>query len=191
MKLKIKFSFLTTAYLLLSFLTWLTKGLKFFQKRKLALGSFMLAISSTTVIAQESENEFSIKSKGIDVKQSLQTNKDTIITSCYETIYVPNEEIMPEFPDGDKALYDFLDKNKIYPDSAKKHGIVGTVTVHVTIDKTGKIINPIILKGIGYSCDEEALRLIKLLPDFKPGKKRNKPANIDMVIPIKFNPKDK
>ena len=95
-------------------------------------------------------------------------------------------EQMPEYPGGTDALLKFIDANIKYPAEAKQKGIEGKVLVQFIIDEKGNVVDLKVLKGIGYGCDEEALRVIKLLPGWIPGKQGGKPVKVKMVIPFSF-----
>ena len=69
----------------------------------------------------------------------------------------------PEYPGGTKAMQKFLAKEKKYPNEAKAHKIEGTVHLRYTINHRGKVIKTKVISGLGYGCDEEAERIVKLL----------------------------
>ena len=95
-------------------------------------------------------------------------------------------ENMPEFPGGDEALLSFIAQNIRYPKTAQRLGIEGRVTLSYVIDKDGSITNIEIIKGIGAGCDEEAIRVLKLLPNYSPGKQRGVPVKVKMRLPVHF-----
>lgn len=96
-------------------------------------------------------------------------------------------EEMPSFPGGDEALFQFLGKNIDYPQMAVDAGITGKVYVTFIVNKKGEIEDIKLLKGIGGGCDEEALRVIKSMPLWKPGLQRGKAVNVIFNIPIQFS----
>lgn len=100
-------------------------------------------------------------------------------------IFVVVEE-MPQFPGGDQALLTFLYDKLRYPALALGNRIEGIVVVQFIIDEKGKITNPKILRGIGGGCEEEALRVIGLMPDWKPGRQRGLPVRVRYNLPIRF-----
>jgi TonB family protein len=93
---------------------------------------------------------------------------------------------MPEYPGGTNALLKYIQSKVKYPANAKQNGVEGKVMVQFIVDEKGNVVNPKIIKGIGYGCDEEALRVIKLLPGWIPGKQGGKPVKVKMVIPFSF-----
>ncbi len=95
-------------------------------------------------------------------------------------------EEMPEFPGGTDSMAKFIHAHLEYPDSAQMHGIQGKVMVEFVIDEEGRLINPKIVKGMGWGCDEEVLRVVRLMPRWKPGKQKGRPVKVRFVLPIKF-----
>lgn len=95
-------------------------------------------------------------------------------------------EDMPSFPGGKKALYAYLGDNIKYPDVAKKEGIQGTVYVTYVIEKDGSISHAKVLRGVHESLDKEAVRVIKTMPKWEPGKQRGKAVRVQYTLPIKY-----
>ncbi len=95
-------------------------------------------------------------------------------------------EKMPEFPGNETGLRKFISDAIQYPEIAKENGISGKVYVTLVIDKTGKVKNPVIARGVDPSLDKEALRVVSSLPDWKPGLQRGKPVNVNYTIPVEF-----
>jgi TonB family protein len=83
-------------------------------------------------------------------------------------------------------LIKFVAKNARYPKEAKDSGIEGIVYVRIVISKEGKVIEPKVLRSLHPLLDNEALRVVQLLPDWKPGTNDGKPVNVWFIIPIKF-----
>ncbi|HCS22043.1 MAG TPA: hypothetical protein DIW47_16055 [Bacteroidetes bacterium] len=100
-------------------------------------------------------------------------------------IFVVVEE-MPEFPGGTDSMTKFIWSNLNYPDSAVRHNIQGKVAVQFVIDEEGRVTDPKIVKGLGWGCDEEVLRIVKLMPNWTPGKQKGKPVKVRFVLPIRF-----
>lgn len=95
-------------------------------------------------------------------------------------------ESMPEFPGGEAAMYKFIADIIEYPRLAKETGISGRVFVTFVVEKDGRVTDVQILRGIGGGCDEEAIRVIKAMPKWTPGKQRGKPVRVQFRMPIKF-----
>lgn len=95
-------------------------------------------------------------------------------------------EESPSFPGGDEARIRFLTENIKYPQIARESSIQGTVYVTFVVEKNGNVTDVRILRGIGGGCDEEAVRVIKAMPKWNPGKQRGKPVRVQFNMPIKF-----
>ncbi len=95
-------------------------------------------------------------------------------------------EDMPEFPGGELALRQHIAKNLKYPADAAKNGFQGRVYVSFIVDTAGRVINPQIARSIHPSLDREAIRIVRSLPAWKPGRQRGKPVNVSYTIPIPF-----
>ena len=95
-------------------------------------------------------------------------------------------ERMPEFPGGIKACMDYLQKNMRYPEAAKKAGMQGCVTVRFVVDKEGNIKEPKVLRSVDKEFDAEAIRLVKTMPKWNPGKQRDVPVAVKFTLPVKF-----
>lgn len=100
-------------------------------------------------------------------------------------ILVP--EIAPEFPGGLDALMAYLGRNLNYPARARELEIQGRVYVSFIIEKDGKVSNISLLRGIGGGCDEEALRVVSEMPDWKPGRQNGRPARVAYNLPVRFS----
>jgi periplasmic protein TonB len=95
-------------------------------------------------------------------------------------------ENMPEFPGGDAGLMKYIQKNVKYPPIAKEYNITGKVFVSFIVDKSGSVSDVKIARGVDKSLDAEALRVVKSLPKYKPGKQRGKAVRVMFTIPINF-----
>ena len=102
-----------------------------------------------------------------------------------EEVFTVVEE-NPTFPGGETALYEYLGANIKYPEEAKELGIQGRVFVNFVVEKDGSVSNARVLRGIGGGCDEEALRVVKSMPKWTPGKQRGIPVRVSYNLPIKF-----
>jgi protein TonB len=99
-------------------------------------------------------------------------------------------EQVPEYPGGDEARLIFLRSNIKYPQIARETGIHGTVYVSFVVEKDGALTQIKILRGIGGGCDEEAIRVTKMMPKWKPGKQREREVRVSYQMPIKFTLQD-
>lgn len=101
-------------------------------------------------------------------------------------LYVPGTPGAPNFPGGPEALNKFIADNIKYPKKAKRKGIQGTVYIDFIISRAGKVSEVQVVKGIkdGELLEEEALRVIRTMPDWIPDPKE--PKQVRMTIPVKF-----
>lgn len=102
-----------------------------------------------------------------------------------EKVFTWAEE-MPEFPGGDSELVRFFSQNLNYPEIAKRAGVEGKVILSFVVDKSGKIIDIKVVKSIGAGCDEEAMRILKIMPSWIPGKQNGNPVLTRINIPVVF-----
>ena len=95
-------------------------------------------------------------------------------------------EQMPEYAGGLAALSKFLQKNLRYPNAASNVGVSGKVYVQFVVGQDGAISKVDILKGLGFGCDEEAQRVIKLMPHWSAGKQSGRAVAVKFTLPINF-----
>ncbi|MCX6290934.1 MAG: TonB family protein [Bacteroidetes bacterium] len=95
-------------------------------------------------------------------------------------------EEMPSFPGGEEKMLEYVAKNIKYPSVARENAITGRVYVNFYIDKDGKVQSAKVVRGIGGGCDEEALRVVKSMPTWKPGKQNGRAVNVNYNLPINF-----
>lgn len=96
-------------------------------------------------------------------------------------------ERMPTFPGGEEALMNFLRKNIRYPKYAVEQGISGKVFVRFVVEPDGTVSNIEILRGIGGGCDEEAVRVVKMMPNWIPGEAFGGKVRVTYTLPINFS----
>ncbi|MDD4972532.1 MAG: energy transducer TonB [Paludibacter sp.] len=102
-----------------------------------------------------------------------------------ETIYQVIEQ-MPQFPGGDKELMYIISKRLKYPINASRYGIRGKVILRFVVTRTGSIANPEVVRSLDPYCDKEALRVLKTLPRFIPGKQNGVNVNVYYTLPVEF-----
>lgn len=116
-----------------------------------------------------------------------QTNSETKNNNeqIYDLIAVSEQ---PQFPGGNNAMFDYLKLNIEYPATEKQNGIQGKVFVTFIIDKDGSITSIGLYKGIvgGDGCNKEALRVVKEMPKWLPGKQNGNLVKVRYILPIKF-----
>ncbi len=97
-----------------------------------------------------------------------------------------NPEEMPQFPGGPGAMSMTIVERMQYPEEARNQKIQGRVVVRFIVTAEGKVRNPIVTKGVHPLLDEEAVRVVSALPDFKPGMQAGKPVDAYFTVPITF-----
>jgi len=128
----------------------------------------------------------------IDVEADDQTEVEEYVPPVEDEEEVDEAEIftvvesMPTFPGGMGALMKYLAQNIKYPPLAKESGIQGRVFINFVVEPNGSISNVKVLRGIGGGCDEEAVRVVKSMPKWSPGKQRGKPVRVSYNLPVKF-----
>ncbi len=97
-------------------------------------------------------------------------------------------EVVPSYPGGMEALYQFLQKHIVYPIAAERNNTYGKVLVTFVVERDGQLTEIKVRRGIGDGCDEEAIRVLKLTSPWKPGTQGGKPVRVAYSIPINFGP---
>lgn len=95
-------------------------------------------------------------------------------------------EQMPQFPDGEAALFKFINDNIKYPAVARENGIEGKVFVKFIVEADGSVTNVEVVRDIGGGCGEEAMRVVKKFPKWNPGKQRGRPVRVFFNLPVQF-----
>ena len=133
-------------------------------------------------------------------KIKVRAKIDTIITKnvypiidTFETDTLIIEPIpldfasqMPEFPGGEKELFKFLSDNTNYPEISKSNNSQGKVLIEFVIEKNGEISNVKVLKSVDPYIDAEAIRVVKEMPKWIPGKQLNEKVRVRQRLPLKF-----
>ena len=132
-------------------------------------------------------------------ESTIQSNEDK--GQAVEIKYVPEvveeEEVeeqqifqvveeMPEFPGGMAECLKFLAKNIKYPTIAQENGVQGRVIVQFVVNQDGSIVDPVVVRSVDPYLDKEALRVIKMMPKWKPGKQRGKAVRVKYTVPVTF-----
>ncbi len=128
----------------------------------------------------EIENELEIEDTESDEDEMIEIEEES------DDEFFMVVENMPEFPGGDLGLMKYIQRNVKYPPIAKEYNITGKVYVSFIVDKTGTVTNVKIVRGVDKNLDAEALRVVKSLPKYKPGKQRGKAVRVMFTIPINF-----
>lgn len=95
-------------------------------------------------------------------------------------------EEMPQFPGGPQALFEYLSKNIKYPVVAEENGVQGRVIVTFIVELDGSVTNPKVVKSVDPSLDKEALRVVKSMPYWIPGRQNGSPVRVKYTVPVTF-----
>ena len=131
-----------------------------------------------------------------DIEINADVDQNEVIEE-YVPVEVEEEEVqeqeifqiveeMPAYPGGDQRLMEYVAKNIKYPQIARETGIQGRVFVGFVVEPDGSVSNVKVLRGIGGGCDEEAVRVVKSMPKWKPGKQRGKAVRVSYMLPVNF-----
>ena len=139
------------------------------------------------------ENEAAIGS--VDVTEGVNDLNKTIITEqVIEEPKVVDEQPMsiamveqkPEFPGGEAAMYKWLSDNIVYPSAASEEGVQGRVVVEFVVDRDVSITNVKVVRQRHPALDKEALRVIKAMPKWIPGRNNGQPVKVTYTLPVTF-----
>ena len=132
-------------------------------------------------------------------ESTIQASDDTqaAVEVKYTPVEVEEEEVeeqqifqvveeMPEFPGGMGECMKFLAKNIKYPTVAQENGVQGRVIVQFVVNRDGTIVDPVVMRGVDPYLDKEALRVISMMPKWKPGKQRGKAVRVRYTQPVLF-----
>ncbi|MEO8794122.1 MAG: TonB family protein [Daejeonella sp.] len=112
--------------------------------------------------------------------------KQAEVTEDVNTIFT-SVEVAPEFPGGIKKFYDFLSKNYRYPAMAREQGVQGKVIMQFVVERDGSLTDIKVLRDLGLGTGEEAIRLLKSMPKWKPGIQNGRPVRVAYTLPFALN----
>ena len=95
-------------------------------------------------------------------------------------------EQQPEFPGGAAKMYQYLGKNIKYPSAAQRANVTGKVFLTFVVNTDGSIVSVETMKGNGFGCDEEAIRVVKTMPKWNPGKQSGRAVRVKYTLPVNF-----
>ena len=146
---------------------------------------FVIPVATLAVSVFANTSDMSSMAKAAN---SVSTNNMQTKQSDTKTFVVV--EVMPQFKGGNKAMMEFLMMNMKYPESAIKAKQQGRAVVGFVVGKDGTINDVYIVKSTGYDVlDNEAMRVVKSMPAWEPGKQKGKPVNVKYFVPITFRQK--
>ena len=146
-------------------------------------------------IIEIAENDADIEETTIDASDDIQAAVD--IKGYGAAVEVEEEEVeeeqifqvveeMPEFPGGQAECMKWLGKNMKYPQISQENGVQGRVIVQFVVNSDGSIVDAQVVRGVDPYLDKEALRVIGLMPKWKPGKQRGKAVRVKFTLPVMF-----
>ena len=139
--------------------------------------------------------EDNVETESIEVNTEDDKAEEVVIAAPVEAPVEEEEEevvfvvveSMPEFPGGQQALFKYLSEHIKYPVIAQENGIQGRVICQFVVNKDGSIVDvEVVRSGGDPSLDKEAIRVIKSMPKWKPGKQRGKPVRVKYTVPVSF-----
>ena len=150
--------------------------------------------------APKVEEVLEIMDNDSEVEEStIQASDDTqaAVEVKYTPVEVEEEDVeeqqifqvveeMPEFPGGMGECMKFLGKNIKYPTISQENGVQGRVIVQFVVNRDGSIVDPVVVRGVDPYLDKEALRVISMMPKWKPGKQRGKAVRVKYTVPVMF-----
>lgn len=143
----------------------------------------------TKVIDTRGNETGSVETLGNDVPDfgpvANSAHTEIIGERVDNTIHISVEQ-MPEFPGGLDKLHQFLLRNVKYPPRALDTGTEGRVYLQFTVGRDGNIFDITVVKGLSQECDAEAIRVLRLMPAWKPGKQNGKEVMVRFIYPISF-----
>jgi periplasmic protein TonB len=109
--------------------------------------------------------------------------KEKIVEEVFESFAIQEK---PMFPGGDAALIQYVAEHTKYPVIAQENGIEGTVYIRFVVTRSGEVGQATVMRAVDPLLEEEALRVVKTLPKWTPGKNNGNPVNVWFIIPVKF-----
>lgn len=168
------------------------------KRISLLIAAFVLSmVFATNVSAQNKaggkrenpvnrQNQLEREETNMENPQQLQVVQQETSDLWDDKVYDVVEQ-MPAFPGGQSALFSWIAKNMKYPPVAEENGIQGRVVVTCVIDHDGSVTDVKVVKGVDPSLDKEALRLVKSMPKWEPGRQNGKTVRVKYSIPLSFS----
>jgi TonB family protein len=155
-----------------------------FQTMKFLFFTLSIFFSIGSLTAQENQDTTLQKTDTTITSEELKNKQDSISKSLG---LPPLPAVYPSYPGGPGEMHKFLYANFSYPTEAKEKGIQGRLYVSFLVNTDGSISDIKVVRGLGYGCDEEAIRLVKLMPKWTPGyAKDGTPLKVKQNLPISF-----
>jgi periplasmic protein TonB len=148
----------------------------------------------------EPSQELIIVDDDVEIDEEFIIDTEATVTTTvqeFRPVFMPEAEVEeeaiftiveddPTFPGGQSALMQFLQSNLRYPTMAREAGIQGTVFVTFVVERDGSITDVRVLRGVGGGLDEEAVRVVRNMPRWTPGRQRGQAVRVQFNLPIRF-----
>ena len=143
------------------------------------------SVETTMATQDDLSNKPNTEAPAEENIEVVETKTQVIEQEAPKEIFTVVEE-QPTYPGGEDARIKFLQANMKYPEEAKELGVQGKVYVTFVVEVDGSITDVKVLRGIGSGCDDEAVRVVKSMPRWVPGKQRGVPVRVQFNLPINF-----
>jgi periplasmic protein TonB len=137
-------------------------------------------------LAENVNNNIAVDTNTGTIDIPEDKDKKEVLSDDTELTKFTIVEEMPKFPGGEEARVKFLLENIKYPQIAKEIGTQGIVYLNFTVEKDGRVTEIKLLRGIGTGCDEEAERVISMMPKWSPGRQNGRPVRVELNMNISF-----
>ncbi len=162
--------------------------------KKYIVATILLCTAATAVQAQSSKDKLAKErtiqpvkvsidgSDGLGIEAPLEAPSSTDPKARFTAV-----EQMPEFPGGSASMLAYLESSLMYPPAAKQNGIEGKVYLKFVVEADGTITDVEVLRKLDPECDKEAIRVVKNMPKWKPGKQSGNAVAVYNTIPVAFS----
>ena len=168
------------------------KRIKMITQSKKAKGVVIKALLTLPLFAlllfancKSNDNNKNADNKAVEATENVETQAVETVVNDDSEVYGA-VEVLPEYPGGTAAMFDFIQKNVKYPESAKEKGIEGRVFVQFVVEKDGSLSSFQVLRGVSDDIDAEAIRVLKAMPKWMPGMNNGEPVRVQYTMPFKF-----
>ena len=168
------------------------KRIKMITQSKKAKGVVIKALLTLPLFAlllfancKSNGNEKPADKKAVEATETVETQAVETVVNDDSEVY-GSVEVMPEYFGGTTAMFEFIQKNLKYPESAKEKGLEGRVFIGFVVEKDGSLSSFQVLRGVCDEIDAEAVRVLKMMPKWKPGMNNGEPVRVQYTMPFKF-----
>jgi TonB family protein len=168
------------------------KRIKMITQNKKAKGVVIKALLTLPLFAlllfancKSNGNEKPAEKKAVEATETVETQAVETVVNDDSEVY-GSVEVMPEYPGGTTAMFEFIWKNLKYPESAKEKGLEGRVFIGFVVEKDGSLSSFQVLRGVCDEIDAEAIKVLEAMPNWKPGMMEGKPVRVQFTMPFNF-----